>query len=139
MRRFQRLRDGVWDEERLFPPVGGLVRNSSSSFGLETPQFGRKRPFLQKLLAGKPRPGAPGARGGVQGKRLGWECFRHPPPSRGSPRGAQLQGDTPGLSPSGTRGQFSFPNPSAVLRARTLGIFGCWGESRMLLTAPPAS
>lgn len=48
---------GVWDGKRLFPPVGGSVRNNSSSFGLETSQFGRKRPFLPKLLAGKPRLG----------------------------------------------------------------------------------
>lgn len=88
------------------------MRNNSSSLGLETSQLGRKKPFLPKLLAGKPRLGTPGACGGVQGKRLRWECLRDPPPSRCSLRGVQLQGDTPGLSPSGTRGRFSLPNSS---------------------------
>lgn len=124
MRRSRRPRDGVWDEERLFPPAGGLVRSRNSSSGLETSPLGRKRPFLPKLLAGKPRLGTPGACGGVQGKWLSWECLRSPPPCRCSLRGVQLQGDTPGMSPSGTWGHFPLPNPSPALGAETSGIFG---------------
>lgn len=43
-----------------FPIRGGLERSNSSGSGLETSQFGRERPFLPKLLAGKPRLGTPG-------------------------------------------------------------------------------
>lgn len=143
MRRFQRQRDGARDEKRLFPSVGGLVRNNNSSLGLETSQLGRKKPFLPKLLAGKPRLGTPGACGGVQGKRLRWECLRDPPPSRCSLRGVQLQGDTPGLSPSGTRGHFSLPNSSQrselKLRESLAAGGGGPGCSRPLPTPPEHS
>lgn len=116
------------------------MRNNNSSLGLETSQLGRKKPFLPKLLAGKPRLGTPGACGGVQGKRLRWECLRDPPPIPVFPEGCPAPGGHPRAVTEWDTGTFSPPKLLSALGAETSGIFGCWrGGSRMLPPSPNPS